>query len=211
MPERREAITCGARIHSASVFHDLGPWPCVRSQYAAVRLQYCALFCTTTTITSGMADSKHGDGRRVLPLTPRDTPPDSCSPSELHISLPETPSGRDTPNGLYFTPRRAMASFENLVALANHQERLKEARKMVWRVRGEPVVELPSIEACLRHAATGGLRRCPPSPYPTRSHRLSAVRSRNTGFQHSCRVQPHPRFHSNSTRPIVSRVPHHDA
>ncbi|KAF9014766.1 hypothetical protein BDZ89DRAFT_962571 [Hymenopellis radicata] len=59
---------------------------------------------------------------------------------------------------MYFTPRRAMASFENLVALANHQERLKEARKMVWRVRGEPVVELPDLEACLKHASLGGFR-----------------------------------------------------
>lgn len=51
-----------------------------------------------------------------------------------------------------------MASFDNLVALANHQERLREARKMVWRDRGEPVVELDTMRACLEHAASGGLR-----------------------------------------------------
>ena len=51
-----------------------------------------------------------------------------------------------------------MASFDNLVALANHQERIREARRMVWRDRGEPVVELESLRACLEHAASGGLR-----------------------------------------------------
>lgn len=58
---------------------------------------------------------------------------------------------------IQFTPKRAMASFENLVAMANHQERLREAKKMVWRDRGQPVVELDTLEACLEHALTGGL------------------------------------------------------
>lgn len=51
-----------------------------------------------------------------------------------------------------------MTSFDNLVALANYQERAKEARKLIWRDRGEPVVELVDVNACLEHAATGGLR-----------------------------------------------------
>ncbi|KAF8885816.1 hypothetical protein BD779DRAFT_1442157 [Infundibulicybe gibba] len=58
-------------------------------------------------------------------------------------------------------PRRnqsAMASFENLVALANHQERLREARKMVWRDRGEPVAEIDGWRECVVHAASGGFR-----------------------------------------------------
>ncbi|KIM77310.1 hypothetical protein PILCRDRAFT_622510 [Piloderma croceum F 1598] len=55
-------------------------------------------------------------------------------------------------------PKRAMASFDNLVALANHQERLKEARKMVWRDRGEPAVELNKIWECGEHAGKGGMR-----------------------------------------------------
>lgn len=55
-------------------------------------------------------------------------------------------------------PKRAMASFDNLVALANHQERLREARKMVWRDRGEPAVELDDIWDCLEHAGRGGIR-----------------------------------------------------
>ncbi|KAK7445079.1 hypothetical protein VKT23_014941 [Stygiomarasmius scandens] len=92
----------------------------------------------------------------------------------------ETPPGspRHTSiDGADFTPvtpspasiRRAMASFENLVALANSQERLryvlanrretlKEARKMVWRDRGEPVVELEDLEECVRWAIKGGFR-----------------------------------------------------
>lgn len=75
---------------------------------------------------------------------------DGRSPSP---DSPPTPS-----EGIHFTPKRAMVSFENLVALANHQERLKEARKMVWRDRGQAVVELDSLRACLEHAAAGGLR-----------------------------------------------------
>ncbi|KAG5651486.1 hypothetical protein H0H81_008486 [Sphagnurus paluster] len=71
----------------------------------------------------------------------------ACTPTE------DAPQDR-----LHFTPRRAMASFDNLVALANHQERLKEARKMVWRDKGEPVADLPTLRACLDHAAAGGLR-----------------------------------------------------
>ncbi|KAF8720204.1 hypothetical protein AX14_011148 [Amanita brunnescens Koide BX004] len=84
-----------------------------------------------------------------------DTPLSTVPPSGR--SSPRLDAGDSTP-GITFTPRRAMASFENLVALANHQERLREARKMVWRDRGEPVVELDSLAACLRHAGKGGFR-----------------------------------------------------
>ncbi|KAJ8591233.1 hypothetical protein M405DRAFT_932274 [Rhizopogon salebrosus TDB-379] len=63
-----------------------------------------------------------------------------------------------TPSYVQFTPRRAMASFENLVALANHQERLREARKIVWRQRGEPAAELEDLWECMEHAGRGGLR-----------------------------------------------------
>jgi hypothetical protein len=57
---------------------------------------------------------------------------------------------------IYFIPRSTMVSFENLVALANHQERLKEARKMVWRDRGQPVVEMETLQECFMHAISGG-------------------------------------------------------
>ncbi|KIK43512.1 hypothetical protein CY34DRAFT_803768 [Suillus luteus UH-Slu-Lm8-n1] len=63
-----------------------------------------------------------------------------------------------TPSYIQLAPRRAMASFENLVALANHQERLREARKIVWRERGEPAVELKDLWECMEHAGRGGLR-----------------------------------------------------
>ena len=77
------------------------------------------------------------------------------------INTPPTPNGERSDDGesnnmLSFTPRRAMASFENLVAMANHQERLREARKMVWRDRGQPVVQMETLEECLRHAMAGG-------------------------------------------------------
>ncbi|KAH0840380.1 hypothetical protein J3R83DRAFT_1411 [Lanmaoa asiatica] len=70
------------------------------------------------------------------------------------------PSSDDEPRKPYirFTPRRAVASFDNLVALANHQERLKEARKIIWRDRGEPAVELVDVWECIEHAGRGGLR-----------------------------------------------------
>lgn len=62
-----------------------------------------------------------------------------------------------TPSYIQLAPRRAMASFENLVALANHQERLREARRIVWRERGEPAVELEDLWECMEHAGRGGL------------------------------------------------------
>ncbi|CCL99910.1 uncharacterized protein FIBRA_01935 [Fibroporia radiculosa] len=63
-----------------------------------------------------------------------------------------------TPSFIQFAPKRAMASFENLVVLANYEERLREARKIVWRDRGEKPVELVDVRECFLHAAKGGLR-----------------------------------------------------
>jgi hypothetical protein len=51
-----------------------------------------------------------------------------------------------------------MPSFENLVALANYEERLKDARKIVWRDRGELPVEIRDLWGCLKHGMRGGLR-----------------------------------------------------
>ena len=50
-----------------------------------------------------------------------------------------------------------MPSFENLVALANYEERLKDARKIVWRDRGELPVEIHDLWECFKHATRGGL------------------------------------------------------
>ncbi|KAM5542337.1 hypothetical protein V8D89_003796 [Ganoderma adspersum] len=75
------------------------------------------------------------------------------------IHTPDTPPtlGRE-PSYIHFTPRRAMASFENLVVLANYEEHLRGARKAVWRDRGEKPVELQDLGECVEHACRGGLR-----------------------------------------------------
>jgi hypothetical protein len=75
------------------------------------------------------------------------------TPYNFDSSIPPTPG-----EGIHFTPKRAMKSFDNLVALANYQERLKDARKVVWRDRGESVAELETLRECLEHAARGGFR-----------------------------------------------------
>ncbi|KAJ7104424.1 hypothetical protein B0H15DRAFT_896901 [Mycena belliarum] len=87
---------------------------------------------------------------------------DRASPGSspyFHSSPSDLQSSATTPGDpIDFTPRRQMASFENLVALANYQERLKDARKIVWRDRGQPVVDLPTLRDCLEHAVTGAFR-----------------------------------------------------
>ena len=84
------------------------------------------------------------------PKIPEDEPQQASSHSRPK-SLSRAPSY------LQFAPR-AIESFENLVALANHQERLKEARKIIWRDRGEPVAEVEDIWECIEHAGRGGMR-----------------------------------------------------
>ncbi|KAI6101681.1 hypothetical protein EDD17DRAFT_1774430 [Pisolithus thermaeus] len=73
---------------------------------------------------------------------------------------PDPPKPRRPPlsRASSYMPRRAIESFENLVALANHQERLRDARKIIWRDRGEPAVELEDLWECLEHAGRGGMR-----------------------------------------------------
>ena len=61
------------------------------------------------------------------------------------------------PSYLQVAPRQAIASFENLVALANYEERIREARKIVWRDRGEKPVELEGLWECAEHAAKGAI------------------------------------------------------
>ncbi|CAE6466686.1 unnamed protein product [Rhizoctonia solani] len=56
-----------------------------------------------------------------------------------------------------WTPKNiATRSFENLVALARDQELRREAKKLVWRDKGEHPTELTTIEACFNHAWKGG-------------------------------------------------------
>ncbi|KAL1940045.1 hypothetical protein VTO73DRAFT_9380 [Trametes versicolor] len=75
------------------------------------------------------------------------------------LRTPDSPPhlGR-APSYIHFTPRRAMASFENLVVLANYEEHLREARRVVWRDRGEKPVEVLDLGDCFEHACRGGLR-----------------------------------------------------
>ncbi|KAI9508117.1 hypothetical protein F5148DRAFT_980304 [Russula earlei] len=69
------------------------------------------------------------------------------------------PESRRQPSYLSFTPRRrAIASFDNLVVLANYEEHLRGARRMVWRDRGEPAVDIHDMRQSLVHGARGGLR-----------------------------------------------------
>jgi len=63
-----------------------------------------------------------------------------------------------TPSYLRMAPTRAAMSFENLVALANDQERLRDARKIIWRDRGDPIVHVDSLQEVFKHAAQGGTR-----------------------------------------------------
>lgn len=75
----------------------------------------------------------------------------SLAPPETSPDLSRSPSYLEIPR------KRAMASFENLVALANYEERLREARKIVWRDRGERPVELQTLRECVEHATKGAL------------------------------------------------------
>lgn len=71
--------------------------------------------------------------------------------------MPSPPSMERKPSYIQFTPKRSLPSFENLVALANYEERLKGARKIMWRDRGELPVEIHDLWECLKHATRGGL------------------------------------------------------
>ncbi|KAF7984719.1 hypothetical protein HWV62_11642 [Athelia sp. TMB] len=77
--------------------------------------------------------------------------PDAPRP---HARFPDPPRPRPPRPKI----QRAMASFDNLVALANHQERLREARRILWRDKGEPAVELLDAWDVAAHAGRGALR-----------------------------------------------------
>jgi len=72
--------------------------------------------------------------------------------SAMSETSPASPPGLPPPR------RYTIASFDNLVVLANYEEHLREARKMVWRDRGEPAVEVHDVWECLEHGIRGGLR-----------------------------------------------------
>jgi hypothetical protein len=81
---------------------------------------------------------------------------------------PSRPSRQSSFMNLSFTPlslpqlqsrKQLRQSYENLVALANAQEALVQTRKIVWRDRGEPAVELANVEEVFEHALRGGARK----------------------------------------------------
>jgi len=71
------------------------------------------------------------------------------------------------PNGYLpsFGNSQGFKSFENLVALANAQERwnLRDTRKLVWRDTGDPPVLLETLSECIKHGTQGGLREHHPA------------------------------------------------
>ncbi len=89
------------------------------------------------------------------------------------------------PSYIQFAPKRAMTSFENLVALANYEERLREARKIVWRDRGEKPVELADLWECAEHAGRGGMSTCSSLRFWRVLNLLCVLRSRGHCFRHS--------------------------
>jgi hypothetical protein len=91
-------------------------------------------------------------------MTSTSIPPPSPSADELGtlIRREQTLASRPPSRRRY-----AIASFDNLVVLANYEEHLREARRMVWRDRGEPAVEVHDLWECLEHGFRGGLRTSP--------------------------------------------------
>ena len=94
-------------------------------------------------------------------MTTTAIPPPSPGADERgqpYLPHAQTPRPRHPPRRY----TRAIASFDNLVVLANYEEHLREARKMVWRDRGEPAVEVHDLWECLEHGLRGGLRASRP-------------------------------------------------
>ncbi|KAJ7172550.1 hypothetical protein C8R46DRAFT_154462 [Mycena filopes] len=88
---------------------------------------------------------------------------ESANDGEPSDSPSLDPQSRRRPSFQHRSESQSMMSFENLVALANYQERMKDARKALsfrklWRDKGQPVVELSTLSACLHHAGYGGMR-----------------------------------------------------
>lgn len=81
------------------------------------------------------------------------------NPEELQRRLPRRHMSR-----IPRSRREAYKSFENLVVLAEDQERWKFAKnvgkQLVWRDVGEAPVLLERFRECAEHAGVGGLREC---------------------------------------------------
>jgi hypothetical protein len=121
-------------------------------------------------------------------MTPTTIPPPSPNADEQGT----LPVRRDQALNSQSSSRRyARASFDNLVVLANYEERLREARKMVWRDRGEPAVEVHDLWECFEHGVRGGLRTSQPL-FPGLEGRRVLFRSRDSCLYDSLWRQSHP-------------------
>ena len=130
---------------------------------------------TTMASRSTQPDASHERSNRDSTRRPR---PPSRTPSFL-ATFALTPLSSLSQTSQAFP--KLKQSYENLVALANAREALrqtrreaikhgKQVRKMVWRNRGEPPVELRSFEDCIEHAVRGGSRKYPFFRYPIESY-----------------------------------------
>jgi hypothetical protein len=122
-------------------------------------------------------------------MTPTTIPPPSPNADEqgtLPVHCEQALNSRSS------SRRYAGASFDNLVVLANYEEHLREARKMVWRDRGEPAVEVHDLWECFEHGFRGGLRTSQPLLPSLEGRRASLFRSRDSCLYDSLWRQSHP-------------------
>jgi hypothetical protein len=77
-----------------------------------------------------------------------------------YLSSPLSPPGLQGSYLSSFTPRRLQSGYiASLDNLANQQERLEQARKILWRDHGEPTAEAEDLWACALHAGRGAVRK----------------------------------------------------
>jgi hypothetical protein len=76
----------------------------------------------------------------------------------MTTSVPPSPPSAGYSGQAEHPPRLSEPTPRRYTVLANHEERLQEARRLVWRDRDEPAVEIHDLWECLEHGALGGLR-----------------------------------------------------
>ena len=90
--------------------------------------------------------------------------PSMASPSTATLMTPDSPVPRKHKSRIPKSRREVFKSFDNLVSLANDQERWRIAdvtrvgRSLVYRDVGEPPVLLESVRECAEHAGAGAIR-----------------------------------------------------
>ena len=137
-----------------------------RRSHNIPQIIWATLATTPPTMASRSTQRDAADEPSSRPHRPR---PPSRTPSFL-AGFALTPLSSFSQTSQAFP--KLKQSYENLVALANAREALlqtrreaikhgKQVRKMVWRDKGEPPVELRSFEDCIEHAVRGGSRKYP--------------------------------------------------